>query len=73
MKRGKKTSNDEVIATKNFVKSTYLLDPNLKANLQYVALSRQTEQSDLVREALGKFLIDLGLDPSKPPKFIFGS
>ena len=66
-------SSDEVLATRDFVKSTYLLDPNLKANLQYVALSRKKEQSDVVREVLSEFIKGLGLDPSKPPTFLFES
>ena len=71
MKRGRKDSPDAVLATRDFVKSTYLLDPILKANLQYVALSQQKEQSDLVREALTAFIKKQGLDPARLPQFVF--
>ena len=71
MKRGKKTSDEEVLATRDFVKSTYLLDPIMKRNLQYIALSQNKEQSDLVREALKAFIEKAGLDPERSPEFIF--
>ncbi len=73
MKRGKKTNGDAVVATRDFIKSTYLLDPTLKENLHYVALSQRREQSDLVREILSAFIRRQGLDPSKSPVFTFGS
>jgi len=71
MKRGKKTSDGEVMATRDFVKSTYLLDPVMKRNLQYLALSQNKEQSDLVREALHSFIKSSGLDPERDPEFLF--
>lgn len=71
MKRGKKTSADESVATRDFVKSTYLLDPKMKENLQYIALHRKKEQSDLVREAISKLIREAGLDPTRSPQFIF--
>lgn len=66
-------SGDEVVATREYVKSTYLLHPAMKANLQYIALSQDREQTDVVREALGDFIQGLGLDPYERPKFNFGS
>jgi hypothetical protein len=71
MKRGKKTSEGGVIATRDFVKSTYLLDRRMKENLQYLALSLKKEQSDIVREALSAFIEKAGLDPSRSPEFVF--
>jgi len=72
MKRGKKMSSDEVVATREYVKSTYLLHPAMKANLQYIALSQDREQTDIVREALSEFIEGKGLDPYRPPRFVFG-
>lgn len=71
MKRGKKSPGETVIVTRDYVKSTYLLDPVLKANLRYLGLSRQKEPSDLVREALAGYVRQQGLDPQKMPKFVF--
>ena len=65
-------SGDEVVATREYVKSTYLLHPVMKANLQYIALSQDREQTDVVREALGVFIQGHGLDPNVPPRFVFG-
>jgi hypothetical protein len=67
MKRGKKMSANEAVATRDFVKATYLLDPAMKENLQFIALHRRREQSDLVREAIGKLIKDAGLDPERSP------
>lgn len=67
MKRGKKMSDNEVVATRDFVKATYLLDPVLKENLQYIALNRRKEQSELVREAIRKLIEEAGLDPARSP------
>lgn len=71
MKRGKKMSQDEAVATRDFVKATYLLDPVLKENLQYIALHRKQEQSDLVREAIRRLITEAGLDPAQSPRFVF--
>ena len=71
MKRGKKTSDSEVVVTRDFVKSTYLLDRMMKENLQYLALSLKKEQSDIVREALRAFIEKAGLDPNRAPEFDF--
>jgi hypothetical protein len=73
MKRGKKSSADSELVTKTYVKSTYLLDPIVKENVQYVALSEKKEQSDVVREAIASYLIKKGLDPHKRPAFVFSS
>ena len=67
MRRGKKMSPDEAVATRDFVKATYLLDPAMKENLQYIALHRRQEQSDLVREAIRKLIKEAGLDPTRSP------
>lgn len=69
MKRGKKQSNDEPVVSKEFVKSTYLLHPVVKENLQFIALAEKTEQTDLVRKAIEELIRDRGLDPMVPPKY----
>lgn len=71
MKRGKKTSPDDPVATRDYVKCTYLLDRILIENLRYIALARNQEQTDLVREILAEFIISQGLDPTKRPVFVF--
>jgi hypothetical protein len=71
MKRGKKMSEEEPVATRDYVKSTYLLPLTLKENLKYIALARGIEQSDLVREILTNLIRDSGLDPAKSPTFVF--
>jgi len=72
MRGGRKKNDEDVVVTRDYVKTTYLLDPVIKQNLQYLALSRQKEQSDIVREALHKFIVDAGLDLKRPPHFQFG-
>ena len=59
------------MVTRDFVKSTYLLDRVMKENLQYLALSLKKEQSDIVREALSAFIVKAGLDPGRSPEFVF--
>lgn len=75
MKRGRKSLNNtqesETNVTEQFVKSTYLLDPILKENLQYLALHQRREQSDLVREAISEYLVAKGLNPKARPIFTF--
>lgn len=67
MKRGKKMSDQEVVVTRDYVKSTYLLDPVMKENLQYIALRKKREQSDMVREVFRTFITNEGLDPARSP------
>ncbi len=44
----------------------------MKENLRYIAHAEKAEQSDIVREALAKFIKSKGLDPSVPPSYVFG-
>lgn len=67
MKRGRKPIGKETGV--KLVKATFLLEPNLKRNLAYAALAEKKEQSDIVREAITYYLMQRGLDPSKPPNF----
>ncbi len=71
MKRGTKTSPDDILISNVYEKSTYLLDPVFKENLRYLALAEKTEQSDLVRQALSRFVQSKGLDPLVPPSYVF--
>lgn len=75
MKRGRKNLNGNGDTshkvTDEFVKSTYLLDPVLRENLQYLALHERREQSDLVREAIAIYLNSKGLSPHRRPTFTF--
>ena len=69
MKRGKKQSNGDPVVSKEFVKSTYLLHPVIKENLQFIALAEKTEQTDLVRKAIEELIRERGLDPMVPPSY----
>lgn len=71
MKRGKKAEGDSLVVTRDYVKSTYLLAPTIKANLKYLAASQGKEQSDLVREILAEYVRAQGLNPEERPKFVF--
>jgi hypothetical protein len=72
MKRGRKPSNGDgggSEAGRSMIKSTYLLDPVLKLNVAYLALSEGVDQSDVVRDAISRYLRSKKLDPTTPPKF----
>jgi hypothetical protein len=74
MKRGRKPFNghgngNDAAASRPMVKSTYLLDPVLKQNVAYLALSEGLDQSDVVRDAIARYLRLKKLDPASPPKF----
>ncbi len=67
MKRGKKMSDNEVMATRDFIKSTYLLNPVMKKHLIVAAIVTDTEQTEIVREAIKEWFEKRGVDISKPP------
>ena len=73
MRRGRKKSAEEIVASETFEKSTYLLDPVLKENLRYISLAEKVEMSELVREALRTLVRSKGLDPATPPSYVFGA
>jgi len=72
LKRGRKpngrSSGNSENGHRTLVKSTYMLDSVLKQNLAVVALVKGKDQSDIVREALIRYLTEINCDPTKPPK-----
>jgi hypothetical protein len=71
MKRGPKDSRrngsgkDEDGA--KLVKSTFLIDQNMKKHLAIAAIVGGVDQADIVREAIRRHLVGMGSDPTRPP------
>ena len=76
MKRGRRSLSDQATGklstngngNQKLVKSTYMLDSIMKEHLAFVAWAKQTDQSDIVREALTRHLQSIGCDLTKPPQ-----
>lgn len=70
MKRGRKSANSNGNAKKgsDLVKSTILLDKNLKQHLALAALVTGQEQSEIMRDALKERLSKMGCELSEPPQ-----
>ena len=74
MKRGPKPSNGNVHSGKGhqgqpkLIKSTYLLDENMKQHVAVIALVKGVGQADIVRDAITRYLKSMNCDISKPPK-----
>ncbi len=66
MKRGRKKVGDKI--TETGIKSTYLLDPNLKKHIIVASLVLDMDQSDILREALADWFSARGVDVTKPPQ-----
>lgn len=74
MKRGPKPNGNLTSGEKgDLVKSTYMLQSTVKQNLAFLALERGVDQSDIVREALRKYLESQNIDPTRSPRVSFRS
>lgn len=50
------------------VRTTIVVSAEIDLNLEICRIKKGCSKNDVVKEALRKYLIDEGFDPTKPPK-----